>query len=546
MSLFSSKSKSEIEKLVEENDELKNTLHAVLQKHQNLIELDNKLTEARKQFSELQKQTEKYKDEIDSKTGLVRELTNSIESLNEKKTLVETQTDELTTSGFDARKDEIDNLNKHYNDLKFSYEKLLNEHSSLQHNVASLRLEEEKLTGTIGQYGGNIDESITRLKEIETELDERIAQLKIEESRRNAVIKALDEKITLSEDIKSNLELSLSAIVGQLAEKEKLFAEYSNQKDSLSEELRTKQKEYDGFELRFNFAKENIQKMEDEVHSLYEKRTSLSDEIHKYEVIKNEIQEKILIYRNEEENYSESLKQKQNAIEEIEKHKFEVEEAHLIVENNFSQVLLKFTEELSTAKNRLGSLRQEVLDKEKELNSKEKILLEKTTQIAEYGGMTKVLQKERAATEQFMRNLKEEFSELNDKVIQLKDEANKQKINLQQLRSETSSFEIKKESLEKEIKQLLNQTSENFSGLNENKQKLSLEVAQGSRELDELKELISKMRNELRDLKAETANVETQKEEFTAKISELIAMEKNLKYKISEHEKKINNSESKK
>ena len=546
MSLFSSKSKSEIEKLVEENDELKNTLHAVLQKHQNLIELDNKLTEARKQFSELQKQTEKYKDEIDSKTGLVRELTNSIESLNEKKTLVETQTDELTTSGFDARKDEIDNLNKHYNDLKFSYEKLLNEHSSLQHNVASLRLEEEKLTGTIGQYGGNIDESITRLKEIETELDERIAQLKIEESRRNSVIKALDEKITLSEDIKSNLELSLSAIVGQLAEKEKLFAEYSNQKDSLSEELRTKQKEYDGFELRFNFAKENIQKMEDEVHSLYEKRTSLSDEIHKYEVIKNEIQEKILIYRNEEENYSESLKQKQNAIEEIEKHKFEVEEAHLIVENNFSQVLLKFTEELSTAKNRLGSLRQEVLDKEKELNSKEKILLEKTTQIAEYGGMTKVLQKERAATEQFMRNLKEEFSELNDKVIQLKDEANKQKINLQQLRSETSSFEIKKESLEKEIKQLLNQTSENFSGLNENKQKLSLEVAQGSRELDELKELISKMKNELRDLKAETANIETQKEEFTAKISELIAMEKNLKYKISEHEKKINNSESKK
>ena len=546
MSLFSSKSKSEIEKLVEENDELKNTLHAVLQKHQNLIELDNKLTEARKQFSELQKQTEKYKDEIDSKTGLVRELTNYIESLNEKKTLVETQTDELTTSGFDARKDEINNLNKHYNDLKFSYEKLLNEHSSLQHNVASLRLEEEKLTGTIGQYGGNIDESITRLKEIETELDERIAQLKIEESRRNAVIKALDEKITLSEDIKSNLELSLSAIVGQLAEKEKLFAEYSNQKDSLSEELRTKQKEYDGFELRFNFAKENIQKMEDEVHSLYEKRTSLSDEIHKYEVIKNEIQEKILIYRNEEENYSESLKQKQNAIEEIEKHKFEVEEAHLIVENNFSQVLLKFTEELSTAKNRLGSLRQEVLDKEKELNSKEKILLEKTTQIAEYGGMTKVLQKERAATEQFMRNLKEEFSELNDKVIQLKDEANKQKIILQQLRSETSSFEIKKESLEKEIKQLLNQTSENFSGLNENKQKLSLEVAQGSRELDELKELISKMRNELRDLKAETANVETQKEEFTAKISELIAMEKNLKYKISEHEKKINNSESKK
>jgi len=546
MSLFSSKTKSEIEKLVEENDELKNTLHTVLQKHQNLVELDNKLTEARKQFNELQKQAEKFKNEIDSKNGIVRELTNSIESLEGKKSLFETQTEEYASGGFDARKDEIDNLNKHYNDLKFSYEKLLNEYSSVQHNVASLRLEEEKLSGIIGQYGGNIDESIARVKGFEAELNERVAQLRAEEAKRNATIKALDEKITLSEDIKSNLELSLSAIVGQLAEKEKLFAEYSNQKDSLTEELRSKQKEYDGFDLRFNFAKENIQKLEDEVRALSEKRSSLSDEIHKYEVVRNEIQEKILTYRNEEENFSESLKQKQNAVEEIEKRKFEVEEAHLVVENSFSQVLLKFTEELSAAKNRLSSLRQEVLDKEKELNSKEKILLEKTTQIAEYGGMTKVLQKERAATEQFMRNLKEEFSELNDAVLKLKDEANKQRINLQQLRSETSSLEIKKESLEKEIKQLLNQTSENFSGLNENKQKLSLEVAQSSRELDELKEQISKMRNELRDLKAETANVETHKEEFIAKISELIAMEKNLKFKISEHEKKINNSESKK
>src|SRR3989339_1469530 len=104
MSLFSSKTKSEIEKLVEENDELKNTLHTVLQKHQNLVELDNKLTEARKQFNELQKQAEKFKNEIDSKTGIVLELTNSIESLEEKRTLFETQTEDSASSGLDVRK----------------------------------------------------------------------------------------------------------------------------------------------------------------------------------------------------------------------------------------------------------------------------------------------------------------------------------------------------------------------------------------------------------------------------------------------------------
>ena len=64
MSLFSSKDKNEIEKLVEENDELKNTLHQVLLKHQNLVELDNKLAKARTDLGELQQQTEKYQSDI--------------------------------------------------------------------------------------------------------------------------------------------------------------------------------------------------------------------------------------------------------------------------------------------------------------------------------------------------------------------------------------------------------------------------------------------------------------------------------------------------
>ena len=91
MSLFSSKTKSEIEKLVEENDELKNTLHTVLQKHQTLVELELKLNDTRKELSDILKQTEKHKDnlqtlsaEINSKTEKIRELTESIEALTEK------------------------------------------------------------------------------------------------------------------------------------------------------------------------------------------------------------------------------------------------------------------------------------------------------------------------------------------------------------------------------------------------------------------------------------------------------------------------------
>jgi len=50
---------------------------------------------------------------------------------------------------------------------------------------------------------------------------------------------------------------------------------------------------------------------------------------------------------------------------------------------------------------------------------------------------------------------------------------------------------------------------------------------------------------ELRQLKAEASATEIKREECTAKISELIALEKNLKFRISEHEKKINLVEGK-
>ena len=550
MGLFSSNAKSEIEKLIEENDELKNTLHQVLQKHQNLIELDNKLDIARKEFSDISKSIEEYKNEIQSllsesksKTEKIHELNDAIASLAEKKLSFESSIINLETASQEnldkiilEKEERIEQLKNDYNDLHLNFGELQNKYDSLQDSISSLKDEKEKLRDTLGQY---------ELYLSAAELNETLTQLKTEEAKRISSIKTLDEKITLSEEIKSNLESSLSAIIGQLSEKEKLYNEFTNKRDSMSEEFRAKQKEFDEFEARYNFTKETINILESEVKEFTSKRNELSDEIRKLEFMKNELQDKILQIRNDEESLSDSLKLKQHAIEDVEKRKFEIEETHLSVENNLSQVLVKFTEELNSSKNKLTALRQDILEKEKELSQKEKILLEKTSQIAEYGGMTKVLQKERSANEQLLTNLKQEFNELNDVVVGLKDEANRQKLYIQQLRSETASLEIKKESFEKDFKQLFIQTSENYSALNENKQKLALEIAQSHRELETLKDQITVQREELRKLKAESSTTELKREECTNKVSELIALEKNLKFRISEHEKKINLIEGK-
>ena len=127
---------------------------------------------------------------------------------------------------------------------------------------------------------------------------------------------------------------------------------------------------------------------------------------------------------------------------------------------------------------------------------------------------------------------------LNQDILLLKESVNKQKLILQQLRSESISYESRRDSFQKEIKQLFSQTNEEFSTLTENKLSIVDEINVRSKELEDLINQVADLRAQLRELKNETAKVETQKEEYSAKISELIAMEKNLRFKIAEHERK--------
>jgi chromosome segregation ATPase len=312
------------------------------------------------------------------------------------------------------------------------------------------------------------------------------------------------------------------------------------------DEIHRKQKEYDEFDAKYNLSKETIQKLEKETKEFSIKRDNLLAEIRKFEAVRNEIQDKILQLKREEESLTVSLSTRQQISEELEKKKLDFDESHLKIENNLALILQKFIEELNSSKDKLSSLRQQIIDKEKELNEKEKILLEKTSQVAEYSGMTKVMLKERSATEQQVSGLKEERDGLSSELFILKNEINKQKIQLQQLGSETKLFETKKETLEKEIRGILQVSENNFSALTTDKQKITLEIVANTHQIEELKNKIDYLKTELRNLKNEIAEVETQKEGYTAKVSELIAMEKNLKHRISENEKKLVNTQSKK
>lgn len=531
MSLFSSKAKDELDKLIEENDDLKNTLHSFVQKHNSLTDLENKIIEAQNQLIQKSQTVEKEKKKISSLEEEIQTKTNKIDEL-------------------DKQLAEIDELHKQYNYLNDKYTRLENAYKDLQNDynekenkLLSLREEQENLNASITLSCSNLEDSLDKIKQTEKQYTENISRLKTDENKKLEELKSLDEKISLSEEIKTNLEMSVAALVSQLSEKEKLFTEFINKRDSIIEELRGRQKEFDDYDNRFNYQREAIQKLEDETKELSAKRNNISEEIKKLETVKSEFQETLLSLRSQEERLNESIGLKKSAIDELENRKHEIEESRLNLEKNFSQVLLTFTDETASLKNQLNTLRQEMLDKDKDIAAKEKILLEKSAQVAEYGGLTKVLQKERTSAEQLISNLKEEQAELNEQLSALGNKVNTQRNFMQQLISETELLNKRKIDLERELNEILVQSGKNYSEMEENRQALSSDIASAQAELEEIKSQTSSLKSELRELKLEITKVETEKEEYSAKVSELITLEKNLKHRITEYQKKIDELE---
>lgn len=543
MSLFSSKTKNELEKLIEENDELKNTLHSFVQKHSSLTDLEAKIENAQKELSAVNNENISVKKILTESQEKLNELAPLVKELEEKKLTLESSisTIEISDEEITLKQQELEKLSKEHHELTESYQNLLSEFSSIQNDLDALKATEEKLRRIAGNYDGEIESIIDRLKTVQAELQNSVDKLRTEENQKLAAVKELDKRISISEEIKNNLENSVASIVIQLSEKEKIHSEFTANRENLHDEIRQKQKELDELEIKLNSARDTHGKLTAEISVSTSKRDSIADEIKRLDQIKSDIQDRILDFKSEEEKMVEAVVTKQMNIEDLEKRKYEIEENALKIETGLSQLMLKFSEELSGTKNTINDLRQEILEKEKELSAKEKILLEKTSQIAEYGGLTKVLQRERSTTEQLIANLKELYAEVNEEVLSLKEKTAEQKSFLKQLKAETSMLESRKETLDKELKQLLTGANNNYNTLEENRLIVEQDIINNKRILDELKEHVMQFRDELRDLRLEKSSIVAQKEEYSAKISELIALESSLKYKIAEHEKQLDN-----
>jgi len=119
------------------------------------------------------------------------------------------------------------------------------------------------------------------------------------------------------------------------------------------------------------------------------------------------------------------------------------------------------------------------------------------------------------------------------------------KIQNVELRSQNEILQIKKNSIEKELTELISKTSIDLEESQKRSDGLTSELLEKEKILSELNHQIEEKRDELTLFQDDMHKAELQREEYSTKISQLIAIEKGFQEKIENYKAKIEEFENK-
>ena len=163
------------------------------------------------------------------------------------------------------------------------------------------------------------------------------------------------------------------------------------------------------------------------------------------------------------------------------------------------------------------------------LRQKEKQYFETTSKVSEFEGQTRVLAKEKQQAAESIADLNRQKLDLSEDLMNLQNKEAMQKDFLNELKIESENLSSKKSLLERELKDLLDGINENYTRTEKRKDSIIVEISENEKNLNKLTASVAEAKKELQKLKEETARLELQKEEFTAKISNLAALEQRMK-----------------
>jgi len=590
MKLFNPKETPELDRLRIENEELKNTLHEILSRQNESADLENEIFEMTGKLSELAKEEQRIEDFVKTANNEKLNKSKSIFDLNKKISRLAQEKEQIEESIISLQNKSNSALQQEEKN-KANLSKLNSTIESKEKELSDLTIELDKLNGTANRLKDEItrqEDRVGGLKETSSDLTDQIKESKksvlkfekeieekeklkdkidvdtetielsfeiLEEKRimildeisdlESKIEKIDEEHTTVAEQLKNDqqtrhsMQTSIAELIQSLNEKEKTFKEFAITKDKYVDDISQKRNELDNVTFEIKNKKETISELEEEIKIFDIQKNEIELSIEKKRSIVEDVERNLIRKKEEESSFDDQLTELKNNILDFEEKKFKVEENILQLENSFAETTKAFTDEINESKSKLTSIKQLIIEKDREFNLKETTLLERNTQLAEYTGIVRLLRKEKESVEIQLQDLKKTKDRLSDKIISLKEEESKGKTTINQYKLEINDLIKKRESISYELNSLLDNSNNNYSEYNEKNKLLIHEINYHEKIISTLSEKTDKLEVALSKINEDVTKADLEKEERSTNIAQLITMEKTFKEKVETYKKEL-------
>ncbi len=474
----------ELEKLLGQRAELEND---------SKVNTPGKLKAEEKILEDLRKRELKILRGIDSKKEEVKELIKKVETLNERDK---------------TEKDNLKNLYKEIEERKRDKEYYSGEEIRLLNNVAKLKEKEEKLGNDI------------RNKEEEIKAQDEILNM-------------LTRNITHKQEKEVELDKDLKELDIELREKSNSIHAVSDNFSRISEEKNNKQHELYEINNELETKSNRIIKLGDELSLLANKLAALEKEVENSDRLKKELSKKV----SDQAEVYEKLKEQSDLLRQtlplLEKKKSEIESENTALEERFGKVFQTYSRDVNELSRKRIYYEKVVMDKEKEVNEKDQILFEKIAALEESERVLGMRQAEINSLQESLKELEEDKEIIRRDIDSLEDKTTEILRRNDGLRMETEYLMSKKQSIEDNMKEILNDMNERFEKSRTKKHEVDEEIAEYEDRLHITRERISESRKELSELQSTVGQLKLEHEEQRGYITKLVGKKTKLLEEIS-------------
>jgi chromosome segregation ATPase len=442
-------------------------------------------------------------DSLDQKKQSLTEIEQSILSLREERTKI---TDELINKESFLKTEAI----------------LLSD----KINDAELNSEENQ---SLEKEANTIQGVIKSLKEEENRIRESIEQLSQTEVLKKEFVLELNDNLSAKEIQFASLEQDYETKSGRLKE-------ISVKNKRLLEELAFKTNELSIVENSLKSKTTRLYELTSELSVFEDKLNYLNSEAAKRESIKAEFEEKI---KNEKDSHK-KLEEHYNKLREIipllEKRKEEFELNNGMFEKRFADMFKHYSTQMGEMYKKKNLLEQMLIKKEKDVNEKDEMLLEKLSALDETEKVLSIRQTEAESFEDLIKTINEQHELLAGDIATLDDKNLEKRIQNKELHIESDLFQKKLIEFENGLKDLFRRSEERFNRNADKRSKLDNEIREYEFRLNELNKGIRDSMNELVELRTLISRIKVEHEEHRLGINKLAAIKKKLEEEIGKHQ----------